>query len=150
MKNGPIIISEAKLSSGIALVMLPAILIAVIIIAEFLGNGLGNGIYYDAFGPVIYFIFFGGLAYAIYEFTKIIRGRSHYLIYSDGFLRVLQQKSVKLDQIRSIGIERKFFWRSLVIRNAGGEAIRIRNYMLQRDLMEVKSAIEALQESVVR
>lgn len=147
MNNEPIIISEAKLSSGIALVMLPVILMAVIIIAGFSGNGLENGIYYDAFGPVIYFIFFGGLAYAAYEFIKMIRGRSHYLIYSDGYLRVLQQKSIKLDQIRSIGIERKLIWKSLVIRTAGGATVRIRKYMLQRNLMEVKSAIEALQES---
>lgn len=147
MEGQEVLISEAKLSSGILLASVPVILAAIIAVAGLSGKGLEEGIYYGAFGPVIYLIFFGGLAYAFYEFTKIIKGRSRYLTYQDGYLHILEQKSLKLDHIRSITIERKFLWKSLVIKASGGATTRIRGYLLKRDLEEVKGSISALQQS---
>lgn len=147
MRPKVIVLSEAKMSSGIALASAPLILAIVVVFAGLFGEGLEAGIYYGAFGPLIYVIFFGGLVYAFYEFTKIVRGRSHYLTYRDGYLHILEQKSVKLNDIRSLTIEHKFLWESLVIKTAGGATSRIRGYLLQKDLNEVKELIEALRSS---
>lgn len=147
MRLESVVLSEAKMSSSIALASTPLILAILIVFAEALGEGLDAGIYYRAFGPLIYLIFFGGLAYAFYEFTKIFRGRSHYLTYRDGYLHILEQKSVKLDDVRSLTIERKFLWESLVIKTASGATSRIHGYLLQKDLVEVKDLIESLRRS---
>ncbi|WP_298309199.1 hypothetical protein [uncultured Erythrobacter sp.] len=147
MKPEVVVLSEAKISSGIALSSTPLILAFVVVFAGFFGRGLEAGIYYGAFGPLIYVVFFGGLAYAFYEFTKIVRCRSHYLTYQNGYLHILEQKSVKVNDIRSLTIERKLLWESLVIKTAGGTTSRIRGYLLQRDLVEVQESIEALRNS---
>jgi len=147
MRLKTIVISEAKMSSSVALASTPLLLAIAIAFAEALGEGLGAGIYFRAFGPIVYFLFFGGLAYAFYEFTKIVRGRSQYLTYRDGHLRILEQRSVKLDDVCSLTIERRLLWDSLVIKTARGTTSRIHGYLLQKDLTEVKDLIETLRIS---
>lgn len=147
MEPERILISEARLSSAVALAALPALLILVMTCASHLGGGLEAGIYYSSFGPIVYLVFFGGLAYSFYEFMKIIMGRSRYLTCVEGYIHVLEQHSIKLDQIRFVGVERKLFWNSLLIRTDAGDSVRIRGFMLQRDLLDVKNAVEALRQS---
>ena len=139
------VISEARLSSCVALVATPVIILAVTLISGVFGKPLEEGIYFRAFGPVIYFVFYGGLAYVFYEFTGILRGRLHYVTYRDGYVHILQQPPIRVDQIRSVIIERKFLFKNLAIRRVDGKIVRIRGYLLQRDLKEIKNSIEMLQ-----
>ena len=141
------VISEAKLSSTVALAAVPVLLIIGAIIAGLSGRTLADGIYYRAFGPVVYLIFFGGLAYASYEFTKTLMGRARYLTYRDGCIHILAHSPISLTRIRSVSIERRLFLKNLVIKVSGGGAVRVRGYLLQRDLNEVKKTIEMIQDS---
>ena len=144
-----VVLSEARLSTGIVLASTPIVLAILVAIAEFYGDGLNVGIYHEAFGPLIYLVFFGGLAYAFFEFSKIVRGRTRYLTYQDGYLHILEQKPIKVADIRSVSIERKFLWKSLVIRTVGGTTNSIRGYLLEKNLREVKASVETLQGSPV-
>jgi len=142
-----VVISEARLSSTVALAAVPVLLIIGAIIAGLFGHNLEDGRYYRAFGPVVYLIFFGGSAYAFYEFTKTLIGRARYLTYSDGYIHILAHSPISLAQIRSVSIERRLFLKNLVIKISDGETVRIRGYLLQRDMNEVKKTIEMIQES---
>lgn len=113
-------------------------------VAALFGRTLEDGVYFKAFGPIVYVVFFGGMAYAFYEFTKVLIYRSRYITYRDGILHILEQCSVSTDQIVSVRIERFFLLKNLVIRTHGGRTIRVRGYMIQRDLNEVRSSIEML------
>ncbi len=140
------VISEARLSSTLGLVAMPVLLVIGAIIAGLSGRSLADGAYYRAFGPVVYVVFFGGAAYAFHEFTRTLRGRARYITYCDGSIHILAHAPIALAQIRSVAIERRFFLRNLAIKTSGG-TVRVRGYLLQRDLSEVKKAIELLQKS---
>lgn len=126
---------------------MPVLILTVATVSGFFGRTLEDGVYFRAFGPVIYVVFYGGLIYAFYEFTKILRRRSRYVTYQDGYIHVLEQRPIKLDSIRTVTIEQKLFVKSLVIGTSGGRKTRIRGYLLQSDLNEVKNSIEVLQAS---
>ena len=142
-----VVISEARLSSTVALAAVPVLLIIGSIIAGLFGRGLEDGVYYRVFGPAVYLIFFGGSAYAFYEFTKTLMGRARYLTYSDGCIHILAHSPINLTQIRSVSIEHKLFLKNLVIEISDGKTVRIRGYLLQRDMNEVKKTIEMIQGS---
>lgn len=148
--NREIVISEARLSSSVILVAAPVLLGLGTIIAGFSGRSLEDGIYYRAFGPIVYLVVYGGAAYAFYEFSKIIRGRSRYVTYRDGYIHILAQASVRLSQIRSVTIERHLTLKNLVIKTADGSKTRIRGHFLQRGLEEVRNSIQTLQETEKR
>ena len=82
----------------------------------------------------------------MYEFTDTIKRRSIYMTYRGGYIYTLHHAPVALDQIKSVTIERRVV-KSLVIRTSGGGTVRIRGYMLQRDLSEVKKSIEMLRQT---
>jgi hypothetical protein len=140
------LISEARLSSCIVLAATPVILLAMGFVAGRFGLRLEDGAYFRAFGPFVCLIFFVGLAYCLYEFTDTLIRRSLYMTYQGGYIYTLHHAPVALDQIRSVTIERRLL-RNLVIRTSGGGTVRIRGYMLQRDLNEVKNSVETLQRS---
>ena len=102
--------------------------------------------FFRGFGPVVYLFLFGGIAYCLCEFVRTVRQRSLYMTYSDGYIYTLHHAPVKLDQIRSVTIE-QLLVKSLVIRTSGRGTVRIRGYMLQRELNEVKKSIEMLRRS---
>lgn len=79
MKNGEIVISEAKVSTSLLLASLPLALAALVIILMLCGQGLESGIYYRSFGLSVYIVFFGGLTYAFYEFVNVVLKRAGYL-----------------------------------------------------------------------
>ena len=140
------LISEARLSSCVALAASPAILLMMVFVAGQFGLRVEDGIYFRAFGPVVYLFIFGGTAYCLYEFAHTLRRRSIYMTYHGGHIYTLHHAPVALDQIKSVTIERRIV-KNLVIRTSGGGTVRIRGYMLQRDLSEVKKSIEMLQKA---
>lgn len=140
------LISEARLSSCVALAATPAVLLVMFLVAGQFGFHVEDGIFFGGFGPVIYLFLFGGIAYCLYEFVHTVRRRSLYMTYSDGYIYTLHHAPVKLDQIRSVTIEQGIV-KSLVIRTSGRGTVRIRGYMLQRELNEVKKSIEMLRRS---
>ena len=140
------VISEARLSSTLALAAIPVLLVLGAIIGELFGLSLSDGRYGRALGPAVYVVFFGGSAYAFYEFTKTLMGRARYITYRDGCIHILAHAPISLAQICSVAIERQFFLRYLAIKTSE-RTVRVRGYLLQRDLNEIKKAIELLQQS---
>lgn len=140
-------ISEAKLSSCVALAAAPALLLIISVCAAFFGRTLEDGIYFRAFGPVVYLVFYGGLTYALYDFTKILIARDRFVTYSEGYIHIFAHGSVQLVRVKSITIERHLLLKNLVIRTSGGATTRVRGYMFQRGLDEVKNSIEMLAAS---
>ncbi len=140
------LISEARLSSCVALVAAPVVLLMAAFVAGRFGLHLEDGTYFRVFGPIVYIVFFGGLAYSLYEFFDTLRRRSSYMTHRDGYIYTLRQPTVAVDQIRSVTIERGLV-KNLVIKTSGGGTVRIRGYLLRRDLNEVKKSIERLQAS---
>ena len=141
-----VLISEARLSSCVALVALPPIILLTIFVAGQLGLRVEDGIYFRSFGPLIYIFLFFATAYTLYEFADTLIRRSTYMTYHRGYIQTLHHRSISLDQIKSISIESGIV-NSLVFRTFSGETVRIRGYMLQRDLSEVKKTIETLQQA---
>ncbi len=141
------VISEARLSSTLALTVTPPLLLIASTTAAVFGRTLSDGIYHRAFGPLVYVFFFGGLAYAFYEFAKVLMARTRYITYRDGSIHVLAHAPISLAQIHSVEVRRHLFLKNLEIKTSGGETVRIRGYLIQRDLNEVKRSIEMLQAS---
>jgi hypothetical protein len=142
------LISEARLSSCVVLAATPVVLLTTVFVAGEFGLHVEGGIFFRGFGTIVYLFLFGGLAYCLYEFVDTIRRRSLYMTYSGGYIYTIHHAPVKLDQIRSVAIEQGIV-KNLVIRTSGRGTVRIRGYMLQRDLNEVKKSIEMLRRSEI-
>src|SRR5436190_18327064 len=99
------VISEAKLSSLIALTCVPIFLIIIMSIGLVGGFVEDKGMYFRSFGPVVYVIFYGGLLYSTYEFLRTISNRKNYISVIGGRVCILYHRPIDLVDISNVYLE---------------------------------------------
>ena len=145
MKHQRVIICEGYLPGMIALLCVP---LAVMLIVSVLVIGgwrsFTDSTYFGTFGYFIYVIFYGSGLYAAYEFADTIRNRKTYVIATEEFLQVFSYERIRISRIRKIYIQDVLILRNLVIVKKNGKKTKIRSYMVNDDLAEVRDKLIAL------
>lgn len=138
------VISEARLSSLIALTCAPVILMLVVTIAILNGRSLEESMYHRAFGPVVWIVFYGGLIYSTYEFAKTIFKRKEYLSLLGDSIYTAFHNPIKISEISNICLEKGIITDNIVISKRGGKRTKIRTYLLKDDSSTVLEKLKEL------
>jgi len=140
------VISEARLLPLAALTCVPIIIMVVMTVGLLSGWGPNNGMYYRAFGPIVYVFFYAGLSYATYEFANTMLKKREYISVAGSIIYILYYQPIKISEISEIYLEKGLISDNIVISKLGKEKVKIRAYLLKGDMHTVLKRLKALTE----
>ncbi len=141
MDEEPIVVSEINLTAAIVLLCFPVALLAGAIIGQW---DFQDTLRYRRLGDFIYVFFYGGLAYAIYEFSTAIRKRRTYMSVRNGVLEVFAHMKIPVTDIRKIYIAPGYLISNIVVVDKAGNRRKVRTYLLKDDPETVLERLAAL------
>lgn len=125
------------------LAIVPFGILVATLFGEYNGLSLKSGMYFKAFGHIVYAVMYAGCAFVQIEFAKFFFRRNQFIYKKGNNLHIIGRKPLPLNKIDSVAAD-KFFLGRLSINLINGEKVSIRKIMLAEPPELVKSRIENL------
>lgn len=127
------VIAQARAIVFIPITILCSLLIASGIYYEINDNGLRGTILFNSLWYFSYAIFYGGMLYALYESTIILKKRYSYIYVDRGCLFIAGRRPIPLESISKIEIARYLIlFKKIRIISRNGRYIEVKGYAINK------------------